>query len=134
MRVSRDAAAMNDPGSVSMFFSQTSIYDLHCMFKETWIIRLRKSCEKETRRKRTTLLRISVIVPTHITFLADDSQPWERTLVSQTTSPTCPGTGDNTGSLTETMAPICTSTPALYIQLTLSDLYKIIYKLFNVKL
>lgn len=95
VRVSQDAPAMNDPGSVSVFFSQTSIYDLRCMFKETWIIRLRKSGEKERRRKRTTLLGISVIVPPHITFLAADSQPWKRTLVSQTTSPTCPGTREH---------------------------------------
>lgn len=90
---------MNDPGSVSMFFSQTSICDLRCLFNKTWIIRLRKSCEKERRRKRTTLLGISVIVPTRITFLAADSQPWERTLVNQTRPLTCPGTRDNTGSL-----------------------------------
>ncbi|TNN59922.1 Adenylate cyclase type 1 [Liparis tanakae] len=50
----------------------TSVYDLRCLFKKTWIIRLRKSCERESRRKRTTLLRISVIVPAHITFLAAD--------------------------------------------------------------
>ena len=113
VRVSRDSFTMNDPGSVSMFFSQTSIYDQHCLFNKTWIIRLRKSCERERRRKRTTLLGISVIVPTHITFLAADSQPWERTLVNQITPPTCPGTRNSAGSLTGTTVPICTRTPTL---------------------
>lgn len=86
--VSQDSSAMNDLCSVLVFFSQTPFYDLRCLFNKTWVIRLRKSCEKERRRKRTTLLRISVIVLTHITFLAADSQPWERTLVNQTTPST----------------------------------------------
>lgn len=109
--VIQEASVMSDPGSVSVFFSKPSIYDLNCMFKETWIIRLRKSCEKETRRKKATLLGISLIVPTHTTFLAVDSQPWERTLVNQPRHDVSWDWGHCWFSL-RTRAPICISTPA----------------------
>jgi len=78
-RVAQDSSIMYDLSSAPVFFSQTSISDPHPPFNKTGIIRLRKSCEKGKRRKRTTLQRISVIVPTHITFLTADSQPSEDT-------------------------------------------------------
>lgn len=60
--------------SMNSALSQTSVYNLPCLFQETWIIRLRKPCEKEKEERQTKTL------PIHITFLAADSQPWERTL------------------------------------------------------
>lgn len=97
VREAWDSCSMNDPCSVSEFFFQTSVYNLPCLFKKTWIIRLRKPCEKE---KRTTKP-----LPIHITFLAADSQAWERTL----------GQGHVGGVSWDSL---CTSTSASKVHLT----------------
>lgn len=60
------------------------------------------------------MLGISVIVPTHITFLTADSQPWERIglLVNPSMPLMCPGTRHSM----EMRASICSNTPALDVQ------------------
>lgn len=66
------------------------------------MIRLRTSCEEKEEKQKNNFGvggGISVTVPTHITFLTADSQPWERTLLNPPPLPhrqmpdECPRTG-----------------------------------------